>query len=57
MLASTEEDIVAALIALLRDPTLRRQLAQHARAWALESLSWQRSVAEFERLYESLLLP
>ena len=56
MLASTEEDIVAALIALLRDPNLRQQLAQRARAWALESLSWQRSVAEFERLYESLLL-
>jgi glycosyltransferase involved in cell wall biosynthesis len=57
VLASTEDEIVAALVALLRDPHERRLLAQRARAWALESLSWQRSVAEFERLYESLLLP
>lgn len=54
VLASTEDEIVDALIALLRDVDKRRELAGRARAWALENLSWQRSVRDFERLYESL---
>jgi glycosyltransferase involved in cell wall biosynthesis len=57
LLAATEEDLVDALVVLLRDPERRRQLAGRARAWALQNLSWQRSLLEFERLYESLSRP
>jgi len=40
-----------AIIALLRDPARRRQLAATARTWALEhDADW--SAAAFERLYE-----
>ena len=57
VLASTEDELSEALIALLRDPGARRQLAERARAWAEESLSWERSVLELERLYAGLARP
>lgn len=55
LLAASEEEITDALVKLLVDSDRRRELAMRARAWAEENLSWEHSVAAFERLYASLL--
>jgi glycosyltransferase involved in cell wall biosynthesis len=57
LLAATEDEFVDALTSLLRDADRRRALASSARAWAVESLSVQRSVEDFEHLYDSLSPP
>ena len=57
VLAATEDEFVEALTVLLRDTDRRRALASSARAWAVEHLSVQRSVDDFERLYDSLSPP
>jgi glycosyltransferase involved in cell wall biosynthesis len=54
VLATTEDEIVNAVSELLSDPPKRRELAQRARAWACANLTWDRPVAEFERLYASV---
>jgi glycosyltransferase involved in cell wall biosynthesis len=54
VLATTEDEIVNAASELLSDPPKRRELAQRARAWACANLTWDRPVAEFERLYASV---
>jgi glycosyltransferase involved in cell wall biosynthesis len=54
VLAETQPEIADALSALLLDPDRRRRLAEQARRWALENLSWEPSVRAFEHLYESL---
>jgi glycosyltransferase involved in cell wall biosynthesis len=54
VLATTEDEIVNAVSELLSDPPRRRELAQRARAWASANLTWDRPVAEFERLYASV---
>ncbi len=54
LVASTEDEIVAATSALLADATRRRELARRARDWACANLTWDRPVGEFERLYASV---
>jgi glycosyltransferase involved in cell wall biosynthesis len=54
VLATTEDEIVKAVSELLNDPFKRRELAQRARAWASTNLTWDRPVADFERLYASV---
>ena len=51
---TTEDEIVKAVSELLSDPLKRRELAQRARAWASANLTWDRPVADFERLYASV---
>jgi polysaccharide biosynthesis protein PslH len=57
VLAATEDELVDALVVLLRDDDRRRELASSARAWAVENLSVARSVDGFECLYDSLAPP
>jgi glycosyltransferase involved in cell wall biosynthesis len=54
VLARTEDEIGHAIEQLLADPERRRELAGRARAWASSHLTWDRPVAAFERLYETL---
>jgi glycosyltransferase involved in cell wall biosynthesis len=44
-----------ALVSLLLDPDRRRLLAESARRWAVSNLGWERGVAAFEELYETLV--
>jgi polysaccharide biosynthesis protein PslH len=55
LLARSEQELIDMLVEILLDPSRRRQLATQARAWAVDNLSWDRSVAAFERLYDSLI--
>jgi glycosyltransferase involved in cell wall biosynthesis len=55
VLAETDQDLAEAVVALLRSPGQRAELAGRARAWALSALGWERPVAAFETLYGSLL--
>ena len=54
--ASSEDELVEALVRLLLDAGPRAELATRARAWAVGELGWDRPVSAFERLYESLLV-
>ncbi|HEX5467798.1 MAG TPA: glycosyltransferase family 4 protein [Gaiellaceae bacterium] len=54
LLADSEDEVVEKLVGLLLDGERRRELATSARAWAVQKLSWDESVASFERLYDSL---
>ena len=54
VLADTEDEIVEAVSELLTDAAKRRELARRAREWARVNLTWDRPVAEFERLYASV---
>jgi polysaccharide biosynthesis protein PslH len=54
LLAESAEELGDAIAYLLLDPSRRRELGRGARAWALDHLSWERSVAAFEELYDSL---
>ena len=40
---------------LLADEELRRRIGRVARQWAVRSLSWESRVAEYEKLYASLV--
>lgn len=51
----TDEELVQATLDLLRHPDRRAALGRRARTWAIAELGWERPVAAFERLYESLL--
>jgi glycosyltransferase involved in cell wall biosynthesis len=53
-LAATEDELVAAASDLLADAATRGELARRAREWACVNLTWDRPVAEFERLYASV---
>ena len=55
MLAETDEQFVEAIVGLLVDPDKRNSLARRARAWACANLSWERSVAAYEELYEKVI--
>jgi glycosyltransferase involved in cell wall biosynthesis len=54
LLADSEDEVVEKLVELLLDRERRRELATSARAWAVEELGWDESLASFERLYDSL---
>jgi polysaccharide biosynthesis protein PslH len=54
LLASTEDELVEAIIALLEDRDRRHALGRDARAWAESNLGWARGVQAFERVYETV---
>jgi glycosyltransferase involved in cell wall biosynthesis len=53
--AETDEEFADRISLVLRDGELRLRLGARARAWANENLTWDRSIDEYERLYERLL--
>jgi glycosyltransferase involved in cell wall biosynthesis len=48
------DEMAEALASLLLDPARRRSLAESARRWAESNLGWERGVAAFEDLYDTL---
>jgi glycosyltransferase involved in cell wall biosynthesis len=54
LLAADAPEMAEALASLLLDPTRRSRLAESARRWAESNLGWERGVAAFEELYETL---
>jgi polysaccharide biosynthesis protein PslH len=55
LLAADAAEMAEALALLLLDPTRRRRLAENARRWAQSNLGWERGVAAFEELYDTLV--
>ena len=55
MLADTDRQFSEAIVELLVDPDKRGSLATRARAWACDHLGWERSVAAYEELYDTLV--
>jgi glycosyltransferase involved in cell wall biosynthesis len=55
VLADDDAAFVSAIVALLTDPARRRQVAERAREWAAQNLSWEARVAEYEAVYRRLL--
>jgi polysaccharide biosynthesis protein PslH len=54
VVADGEDALVEALVALLLDRLRRRRLGESARRWAEANLGWDRGVAAFEALYDSV---
>ena len=54
LLAESTEEVADAIAKLLLDSTRRGELGRRARSWAVDHLGWERSVAAFEELYDSL---
>jgi glycosyltransferase involved in cell wall biosynthesis len=54
LVAESAQEMADALASLLLDPVRRRRLAESARRWAESSLGWERGVASFEELYDTL---
>jgi glycosyltransferase involved in cell wall biosynthesis len=59
LLVPAEDSIAlsAALLKLLRDPALARQIAQNGREFIMRSFSFERLVSEVDELYTELLRP
>jgi polysaccharide biosynthesis protein PslH len=55
VVADSDDELVRATLSLLGDPERPRALAARARSWAVANLGWDRAVAAYESLYESLL--
>lgn len=55
ILAESDEEFVAAIKELLHNPEKRKALGAQARDWASANLSWEKSAAEYEKLYRCLL--
>jgi glycosyltransferase involved in cell wall biosynthesis len=55
VLAETDQQFCEAIGDLLRNPERRAALATRARTWACANLTWEKSVASYERLYTSLI--
>ena len=55
VLADSDQEFSQAVIKLLDAPELRMSLARQARAWACEHLSWEKTVAAYEDLYDRLI--
>ena len=53
--AETDGEFAERISLVLEDCELRLRLGARARAWAREHLSWDRSIGDYERLYERLL--
>jgi glycosyltransferase involved in cell wall biosynthesis len=51
----TDDELVQATLELLQHPDRRASMGRRARTWVIAELGWDRPVAAFERLYESLL--
>jgi glycosyltransferase involved in cell wall biosynthesis len=54
LVAEDADEMADALASLLLDPARRRSLAESARRWAESNLGWERGVAAFEDLYDTL---
>jgi glycosyltransferase involved in cell wall biosynthesis len=55
VLAETDQQFCEAIGELLRNPVRRAALAARARAWACANLTWEKSIAAYEQLYDSLI--
>ena len=55
VIAETDQEFCTAIVGLLGDPEQRVALGLRARAWACANLGWDKSVAAYERLYDSLI--
>ena len=54
LVAETDEEFIDAIASLIVDRTRRVTLGREAHQWARENLSWDRSAADFERLYDAV---
>ena len=54
LVAETDEEFIDAIASLIVDRTRRVTLGREAHRWARENLSWDRSAADFERLYDAV---
>jgi glycosyltransferase involved in cell wall biosynthesis len=55
LVGESDIELADALVELLADREHRAQMGSAARAWALENLGWERAVAAYSELYESLV--
>jgi glycosyltransferase involved in cell wall biosynthesis len=55
VLAETDQQFCDSITRLLADTERRISLAAHARSWADAHLSWEKSIAAYETLYEHLI--
>lgn len=51
VIANTPAEFARAVVALLRDPSRRRELGHHARALAEAKYAWQEIIPRFEEIY------
>jgi polysaccharide biosynthesis protein PslH len=55
LLAESDQQFTDAIVQLLAEPERRTELATQARSWACTNLDWQRRIAAYEGLYQSLI--
>lgn len=55
LLAESDEEMITNIDLLLADSAKRVRLANNARAWAQANLSWEKTILEYEHLYQTLL--
>jgi glycosyltransferase involved in cell wall biosynthesis len=55
LLAESDEQFADTVVDLLNNPEQRAALATRASSWARANLGWERSIAAYEALYESLM--
>lgn len=54
-LAETDKKFADVIVQLLAHPEERASLGRNARAWACANIGWGKTIAAYEKLYESLL--
>ena len=54
-IADTDSEFIAHIVQLLRSQDERQALAERARVWACQYLTWQASVEKYESLYQEML--
>jgi polysaccharide biosynthesis protein PslH len=57
VVAESDEAFASAAADLLANPSARASLAEQARSWAEQNLSWDSRIDVYDRLYSSLLAP
>jgi glycosyltransferase involved in cell wall biosynthesis len=55
LIAADAPSTAAAILALLRDPTLQNSLGQRGRAYVCEHFDWSTVAAELETVYDGLI--
>jgi glycosyltransferase involved in cell wall biosynthesis len=55
LLAESNEQFIDTVLHLLNNPEQRVALATRAGAWAFANLGWERSIASYQALYDSLI--
>ena len=55
VVAESDEAFASAAVDLLANPPARASLAEQARSWAEQNLSWESRIDAYDRLYASLL--